>query len=262
MFQMLKTASRLLCCLLLLGASSTRAETVTLAVAANFTAAMKEIAAEFARSSGHRTRISYGSTGKLYAQILHGAPFDLFLAADQERPKRIEEQDQLGQQRFTYAIGKLVLWSAAEQPRIGERTLLDEDFQRLAIANPKTAPYGAAAEQVLDHLQLGSRLADRLVRGDSIAQTYQFVATGNAQFGLVALAQVALDDSGSHWLIPESWYDPLRQDAVLLNSGLENPAALAFIEFLRGRISQDIIRGYGYEVDAIEPGSDQTLAAH
>lgn len=232
-----------------LGLRPIAADQVNVAVAANFTAPMKEIAAAFAEATGHQAVLSFGSTGKLYTQIVNGAPFVVFLAADQERPERLEREG-LATGRFTYASGRLVLWSRSPGYVDADgRILFDGDFRRLAIANPKTAPYGSAAMQVIDGLGLGDRLTPRLVRGDSIAQTHQFVATGNAELGFVALAQVVLDQTGSQWPVPQSMHDPIRQDAVLLRSGAEQPAAQALMDFLHGAQARSIIARYGYLVD-------------
>lgn len=244
----LKSLASLLAILTLFGAGPARAGDVHVAVAANFTAAMKEIAAGFEAASGHRALVSYGSTGKLYTQILHGAPFELFLAADQRRPKLLQA-DQLAEQRFTYAIGKLVLWSSDASRPVNQQALQDGDFQKLAIANPKTAPYGAAALQLLQNLGLNEALRPKLVLGDSIAQTHQFVATGNAQLGFVALAQIALDDRGSRWLVPDALYPAIRQDAVLLNKGRDNPAATALLAYLHSDAARAVIHKYGYGTD-------------
>ncbi len=218
---------------------------VKVAVAANFTAAMKEIAADFERASGHRAIVSYGSTGKLYAQIENGAPFEVFLAADQKRPQLLEEKNAAGG-RFTYAVGKLVLWSSDEKRTVNEQTLGNGDFRKLAIANPKTAPYGAAAVEILKNLGLLDALEPKLVFGDTIAQTHQFVATGNAELGFVALAQITLDHSGSRWSIPDDLYTPIRQDAVLLTRGRDNPAAQALLDYLRSEAARTVIHKYGY----------------
>jgi molybdate transport system substrate-binding protein len=218
------------------------------AVAANFTAAMKEITSNFEHASGHRVITSFASTGKLYTQIANGAPFEVFLAADQTRPQLLEKQGKASG-RFTYAIGKLVLWSSDADRLVDNKSLQRGDFDRLAIANPKTAPYGAAAVEVLEKLGLYDTLVPRLIRGDSIAQTHQFVATGNAGLGFVALAQIALDDSGSRWVVDESLYTPIRQDAVLLARGSDNPAAQALLDYLRSDVSRVTIRKYGYGTD-------------
>jgi molybdate transport system substrate-binding protein len=225
------------------------AEEVKIAVAANFTAAMKEIAAQFEQESGHETLISYGSTGKLYAQIIHNAPFEVFLAADQERPRLLHEQA-LGQAPWTYAVGKLVLWSQDENRDVSAAALSGGEFRRLALANPKTAPYGLAALEVLDKLGLTDTLNAKLVRGDSIAQTHQFVSTGNAELGFVALAQIVLDESGARWVIPQTLYNPIRQDVLLLKRGEDNPAAQAFVEYLKSPAAQAVIKRFGYDVTA------------
>ncbi len=233
---------------LVLGSAMTRAGDVHLAVAANFTAAMKEIATNFEQSSGHRALISFGSTGKLYAQIKNGAPFDVFLAADQKRPKLLEQKN-AASGRFTYAVGKLVLWSSDAKRTANEQALHDGNFQRIAIANPKTAPYGAAAVEIMHNLGVYAKLEPKLVTGDSIAQTHQFVATGNAEFGFVALTQIALNGSGSRWQIPEKLYAPIRQDVVLLKNGKNNPAAQALLDYLQGDAAKKIILKYGYGVE-------------
>jgi molybdate transport system substrate-binding protein len=233
--------------------SSARADEVKVAVAANFTAAMKEIAAGFKRTTGHTALLSFGSTGKLYAQIIHGAPFAVFLAADQKRPKRLEDQGKASG-RFTYATGRLVLWSAMPGFVDDEgKVLANGGFNRLAIANPKTAPYGAAALEILDRQGQSTELSSRLVRGDSIAQTHQFVATGSAELGFVALAQVVLNPEGSRWDVPQSFYTPVRQDAVLLENGAYQPAALALIEYLKGTEARAVIERFGYGIDEAPP---------
>lgn len=222
------------------------ADTVRVAVAANFTAAMKEIATAFEQASGHKTLISYGSTGKLYAQILHNAPFEVFLAADQERPRLLADQ-KLGQAPFTYAVGKLVLWSGDRQREVSAQALKAGGFQRIALANPKTAPYGVAAVQIMEHLGVAKTLRPKWILGDNIAQTRQFVATGNVELGFVALAQIALKDSGSRWEIPQNLYDPILQDGMLLKRGENHPAARALITFLQDPTAQAIIQRFGYE---------------
>jgi molybdate transport system substrate-binding protein len=232
---------------LVLAASVAQAAEVKVAVASNFTAAMKEIAAAFEAASGHELVISYGSTGKIYTQIVNGAPFEVFLAADQKRPQLLVEAGRASG-RFTYAVGRLVLWSADPDLVDAEGSVLHGGgFHRLAIANPVTAPYGAAAVQVLDRLGLMQALEPRLVRGDNIAQTYQFVATRNAQLGFVALAQVALEPTGSRWKVPLELHDPIRQDAALLAPGRDNPAALALMDFLGGPAARAVIERFGYD---------------
>jgi molybdate transport system substrate-binding protein len=233
--------------------SQASAEEVKIAVAANFTDANREIASLFEQATGHTTRISYGSTGKLYSQIEHGAPFELFLAADTARPVKAEEAGlAVSGTRFVYAKGKLVLWSL--KPGLfkdGQRYLEEGAFERLALANPKTAPYGLAAQQVMRHLGVLEALMPRLVRGESIAQTFQFVATGNAESGFVALAQIKdwKGESGTLWEIPSDHYAPIDQAAVLLKRGEHNPAARAYLEFLRSGAAREVITRYGYGVD-------------
>ena len=223
---------------------------VTVAVAANFTATAKRIAAAFAAGSEHVAVLSFGSTGKLYAQIAHGAPYDVFLAADQARPqKAIDEGLAVAASRYTYASGKLVLYSTDAALVDDEGNVLHSTrFARLAIANPDTAPYGSAAIEVLQALGVHDSVAARLVRGDNIAQTLQFVVTKNAQLGFVALAQIIETRGGSRWIVPEGLYTPVRQDAVLLARGASNPAARAFMEFLKSETARDIIRAFGYGI--------------
>jgi molybdate transport system substrate-binding protein len=227
-------------------------ETVRLAVAANFTDVTRKIVPLFEQRTGHEVKVSFGSTGKLYAQIINGAPFDIMLAADEARPQRlIDEGRALEESRFTYARGRLVLWSAdAKRFTNGEAFLRQGDFRRLAIANPKTAPYGVAAQQVLQQLGLWEGITAKLVRGDSIAQAFQFTATGNAELGLVAASQVkAWPQPGSMWPIPKALHQPIAQQAVLLMRGAQNSAALAFLAFLQGQEARVVIRDYGYAVE-------------
>ena len=234
-------------------ALTARADDVLVAVAANFSAPMQKIAAAFAADTRHRAFLSFGATGKFYAQISNGAPFEVFLAADQETPARLEEESlAVPGSRFTYAIGTLVLWSAkaAYVDARGE-VLKSGDFRHLAIANPKTAPYGAAAAQVLNELGLLERLAPRLVQGENIAQTHQFVATGNAELGFVALSQVIADGkvaTGSAWIVPPALYPAIRQDAVLLARGRGKGAAKALVDYLKTDKARAIITAYGYQL--------------
>jgi molybdate transport system substrate-binding protein len=232
-----------------LSAAVAAAAEVMAAVAANFTAPMREIAAGFERATGHTVLASYGSTGTLYAQILNGAPFDVFLAADQERP-RLLASDGRASEPFTYAVGTLVLWSADPDlvDAAGE-VLRQGAFRRIAIANPKTAPYGAAAVQLLEALGVRQQLQDRVVQGESVTQAYQFVATGNAELGFVALSQVVLAPGGSSWPPPRELYDPIRQDAALLERGEGNPAAAALLQYLKSPEARAVIRRYGYDLE-------------
>ncbi|WP_084206841.1 molybdate ABC transporter substrate-binding protein [Marinobacter lutaoensis] len=224
---------------------------VAVAVAANFTDTTRALAERFEAETGHTVTASFGSTGKLYAQIRNGAPFDVFMAADGRRPALLEDSPlAVAGSRFTYARGKLALWSP--QPGTftdAEHYLAEARFTRLAIANPKTAPYGLAAQQVLEHLGLWARLQPRLVRGDSIAQAFQFVASGNAQAGFVALSQVrAWPNDGTLWTVPQAYYAPIEQQALLLTRGADKDAASAWLAWLRGETALAIIRSYGYDV--------------
>lgn len=233
-------------------ASHARAGEVQVAVAANFTAPMRQIAAQFEQDTGNKAVLSFGATGQLVAQIGNGAPFELLLAADDATPAKLEQQGlAVRGTRFTYAIGKLVLWSAMEGYVDGRGEVLGKaNFAHLAIANPKTAPYGAAALETLNKLDLYARLAPRLVQGENISQAQQFVSTGNAELGFVALSQVWKDGkltSGSAWIVPAHLYHPIRQDAVLLNQGAANPAARALLTYLTSNKARAIIRAYGYE---------------
>lgn len=227
------------------------AEQVAVAVAANFTAPMQKIAAAFEVDTGHKAQLSFGATGKLYAQITNGAPFEVLLAADDATPARLEREGKgVANSRWTYAIGTLVLWSA--QPGYVDAqgaVLKTGDFKYLALANPQLAPYGLAATQVMDQLGVTSAVKPRWVQGESIAQTYQFVATGNAQLGFVALSQVMANGAitrGSAWQVPANLHDPIRQDAVLLTPGKGNAAALALLQYLRTDKARAIIRSHGY----------------
>lgn len=225
---------------------------VTVAVASNFLSPFKQLVPVFQKQSGHAVRTVSGSTGKLYAQITHGAPFDVFLAADSERPRLLEENGQtVAGTRFTYARGKIVLWSA-DPRRIttdGKNVLRQQNFKHLALANPKTAPYGKAAVTALQRLDLWQSISPAVVQGENIGQTFHFVATGNAEVGFVALSQV-LDprwkDKGSRWIVPEHLYDAIDQDAVLLKRGQSQPAAKALLQFLKSEPARKMIQSYGY----------------
>ncbi len=234
-------------------ATQADADEVRIAVAANFTDATREIAPLFEQATGHTTRISYGSTGKLFSQIEHGAPFELFLAADTKRPVMAEKAGlAVAGSRFVYAKGKLALWSL--KPDLfqnGEAFLKGGTFDHIALANPKTAPYGLAAEQVMQHIGILETLTPKLVKGDSIAQTFQFAATGNAEVGFIALAQIKgwKGDSGTLWEIPADYYAPIAQAAVLLKKGEDNPAATAYLEFLKSDAAREVIERFGYGVE-------------
>lgn len=223
------------------------------AVAANFAEPIKAIAAVLEKTTGHTLKISTGASGAFYTQIRNGAPFDVFLSADNERPEMLEK-DGLTQPgtRFTYATGKLVLWSA-KAGRVDDKgaVLKAADLGKVAFANPRTAPYGTAAMQVMDKLGLKDALRPRLVQGESIGQTFNFVKTGNADVGFVALSQVLSEGrlkEGSMWVIPQVNHDPIRQDAVLLKRGADNEAAKALLKLLQSPNTRDLIRSYGYEL--------------
>lgn len=222
-----------------------------MAVAANFAGALARIGAGFTAATGHTLQVSAGATGKFHAQIVAGAPFEVLLAADDETPnKLIAAGHAVAGSNFSYAIGKLVLWSAQagvvdEQGNV----LATGRFRHLAIANPKTAPYGAAGLQVLKARGLAEALAPRLVTGESIAQAHHFVSTGNAELGFVALSQIAVPGkpvTGSYWLVPPALYGEIRQDAVLLRAGEKNPAATALLAHLKSAAARDTIRAWGY----------------
>lgn len=234
----------------LLATFSHAAET-NIAVAANFTAPMKVIAADFENATGHKVLLSFGATGKFYAQIKNGAPFEILLAADQETPVKLEkENDAVQGSRFTYAIGKLVLWSAKPDFVDDKGEVLKKgNFEHIAIASPKLAPYGAAAVEVMEKLGLLSTLQPKFVQGENIAQAHQFVFTRNAELGFVALSQVYEDGkvkSGSAWFVPSSLHAPIRQDAVVLMKGKDNPAAKALIEYLKTEKARTVIKSFGY----------------
>ncbi len=227
---------------------------VRVAVAANFATPLKALAPIFEKDTGYKILVSAGSTGKLYAQIKGGAPFDVLLAADDETPAKLEKEgDAVAGSRFTYAIGKLVLWSAKADMVDGQGDVLATgDFKHLALASPSLAPYGAAAVQTVTRLGLLSVLAPRFVQGESIGQTYSFVATGNAELGFVALSQVYENGKitkGSGWIVPAHLYNPLRQDAVVLARAKGNPAATALLAFLKTATTKTVIRSFGYETE-------------
>jgi molybdate transport system substrate-binding protein len=228
-----------------------RAEEVRVAVAANFSGTMKVLSQVFEQQSGHQARIITGATGKFYAQIKNGAPFQVLLAADAQTPLLLEQEGfAVPGSRFTYAVGRLVLWS--KQPDLVDAqgdVLRSARFKRLAIADPRLAPYGAAAVQVLEHMGAMAQVKDRLVQGDSVAQAYQFVASGNAELGFIANSQMVANGqpmAGSSWLVPQSLHSPLRQDAVLLKSGQANPAATALMVFLQSPGARAVMREHGY----------------
>lgn len=233
---------------------SALAEEVKVAVAANFSKPVAEIAKSFEQDTGNKLIVSPASTGKLYVQVKNGAPFEVFLSADNKTPKKLlDESYAVAGTEFTYAKGKLVLWSGdAEKIKDDDSILRQASFKHLAVANPKTAPYGAAAYEVMEQLKLTDTLKEKLVQGENIAQTKQFVESGNAELGFVALSQVFKNSkltSGSMWEIPTTMYSPILQDAVLLKAGEKNAAAKAFLDYLKSEKAKTIIQGYGYVID-------------
>jgi molybdate transport system substrate-binding protein len=236
---------------LALGVSAAQADEVTVAVAANFAGPLAKIAEGFTAASGHTLKISSGSTGKFYTQIVAGAPFEVLIAADDETPKKlIAEGQAVAGSNFTYAIGKLVLWSA--QPGYVDdqgAVLASGKFAHLAVANPKLAPYGFAGLEVIKARGLTEAITPKLVTAESIAQAYQFIASGNAELGFVALSQVVVPGkpvTGSYWLVPSNLYGEIRQDAVLLKPGEKHAAAAALLAYLKSAPAKAVIQAYGY----------------
>ena len=238
--------------ILALAARGVFAAEVQVAVAANFSAPMQRIAADFEQATGHQAKLAFGSTGKFYAQIRHGAPFDVLLAADDETPAKLEKEGMaVAGSRFTYSVGRLALWSA-KPGYVDDRgeVLKQGAFKHLAIASPKLAPYGAAAVETLNRLGLQAALQPKFVQGENIAQNFQFVSTGNAELGFVALSQVIEGGKlkrGSAWIVPPGLHAPIRQDAVVLARGRDNPAALALMKYLKQDQARAIIKAYGYD---------------
>jgi molybdate transport system substrate-binding protein len=219
------------------------------AVASNFIKPMQQLKAQFEADTPHTIRVSYSASGKLFAHIINGAPFDVFLSADQVKPDELIKRGKANAHgRFTYAQGTLILWSSkAALVNNSPDVLSDNKFRKVALANPKFAPYGQAAVDVLNHLSLLKQTKPKWVMGESISQTYQFVATGNADIGFISFSQKP--DHGSYWLIPESFYKPIKQDAILLQNAEKNAAALAFFEFLKSNKAKNIIQSHHYKVD-------------
>jgi len=227
------------------------AEDVRVAVAANFTGPMQKLVKLFEQRTGHRALVSYGSVGMFYAQITQGAPFEAFISADEETPARLEKEGlAIASTRFTYAYGRLVLWSPT--PGLADaRTLQNGTFKHLALSNPKLTVYGAAAREVMRKQGVLDKLVPLLLQGETITQAYQFVLTGNAELGFVALSQVWQDGAireGSAWIVPETLCPPIRQDAVILEKGRSNPAAAALLGYLRSSEASEIIRSFGYSI--------------
>ncbi|GGL40222.1 molybdate ABC transporter substrate-binding protein [Caulobacter rhizosphaerae] len=233
-----------------LAATPVLAADTKVAVAANFTEPAKAIAAAFKAKTGHTATLSFGSSGQFYTQMAHGAPYEVFLSADAERPLKAEQEGlAVPGARFTYAVGRLVLYSRTPGLVDGKGAVLASDrFAKLAIADPAAAPYGEAAVETMRKLKVYDALAPKIVRGASITQAYQYVATGNAELGFVALSQVIDQPGGSRWLVPAADHAPIQQQAVLLRTGEKNPAARAFLTFLKSPAAIAIIRRYGYEV--------------
>jgi len=234
---------------LLAGGCAVAAQT-RVAVAANFTEPAKALAATFEAQSGHKVILSFGSSGQFYTQIARGAPFEVFLSADAERPIKAEAEGlAVAGTRFTYATGRLVLWSQRPGLVDSQGAVLSKGrFEKLAIAEPGSAPYGQAAVETMSRLKLYDALKPRIVQGASITQAFQYVQTGAAELGFVALSQVVNEKGGSRWIVPAAWHTPIDQQAVLLKTGAGNPAAIAFLAYLRSAEAGAIIRRYGYEV--------------
>jgi molybdate transport system substrate-binding protein len=249
--------ARLAACLTfaILGLLPARGDEALVAVAANFADAIQELKPAFEKASGHKLQPTTGSTGKLYAQIKEGAPFHVLLSADAKTPERLEsEKAGVAGSRFTYAVGKLTLWSS-DPGRIGAdgaAALKANDVRHIAIANPDLAPYGVAARETLQSLGLWDSLKPRIVMGQNIGQTHSMVATGNAQLGFIALSAVLgprEGEKGGRWDVPQNLFTPIRQDAVLLNAGSKNDAAIAFLKFLRTPEARAVIERYGYGIE-------------
>ena len=261
------------------------AESATVAVASNFMAPMKVIASEFEEATGHKVNLVFGSSGKLYAQIINGAPFQLFLSADQSKPsKLIETGKHDAQYRFTYAIGKLALVSdtlfgdvASQSPANPKQQVESNQFDRIAIANPRVAPYGKAATEVLDYFDLGDAINSKIVQGENIAQVYQFVSSGNVSLGFVALSQVRsqarsqmgssatdnpqnLLDSNRVWVVPANLHTPIKQDMLLLKSGESNEAAIGLYHWIKSADMQLLIESFGYETVSDSAASEREVA--
>jgi molybdate transport system substrate-binding protein len=231
-------------------AGGAQAAQTHVAVAANFTEPAREIAALFRQKTGHEAVLIFGASGAFFTQITHDAPFEVFLSADEERPRlAIERGFAVPESRFTYAIGKLVLWSRVLDVTDGKAALSAGKFSKLAIANPNSAPYGAAAIETIKTLGVFDALQGKLVRGNSISQAFQFVDSRNAELGFVALAQLHGVTTGTRWLVPENLHSPIRQDAVLLKRGANDEASKAFLTFLKGPDARAIIERFGYAVE-------------
>jgi len=232
------------------GAQAQQSGATHVAVAANFTEPAKEIAALFKQKTGYDAVLSFGASGPIYTQITQDAPFQVFLSADDKRPKDLVGNGfAVTESRTTYAIGKLVLWSRSIDVSMGEDALKANAFSKLSIANPTAAPYGAAALYTLKALGVYAAVEPKIVQGNSIAQAYQFIDTGNAELGFVALSQLANVTAGTRWIVPQNLYKPIRQDVVLLKKGADDAASKAFVAFLKGPEARAIIQKFGYVVE-------------
>lgn len=248
-------------------AAKCTAESINIAVASNALAAIKTISTEFEKQTGHHVIISTGSTGKLYAQIMNGAPFDMFLAANEREPTKLEQSGvTVPESRFTYALGRLIMWSGdkallkrQDMPDTIATVLSSKAVTRIAIANPKIAPYGLAAQQMLQNLGLWDVLQGKIIRGENVSQTYQFAMTNNAQIAFIAKAQLRgepMSEHGSFWVVPESYYSPIRQQAVLLQRSQQIDVARLFANYLRSKNAIDVLKQqYGYGVEMSVSGS-------
>lgn len=252
---MIKISRLFLVCWFSFLANTVAAAQATVAVASNFAPAMSQIVAEFERQTDHRLRLVTGSSGKLYSQIRHGAPFDALFSADQKIPALLAASElAVADSRFTYAVGALVLWSAKGGVASPKDALLQQRFAKLALANPRVAPYGAAAVEVLQQLGLAEITQAKWVQGENIAQTYHFVASGNADLGFVALAQVIAAGTApsTTWHVPEHYHRPIKQDAILLRTGQDNRAATEFMQFMRSEKASVVLQAFGYSADRVE----------
>ncbi|GAB3106043.1 molybdate ABC transporter substrate-binding protein [Pseudomaricurvus hydrocarbonicus] len=235
-----------------------------MAAASNFTATMKDLTRSFEQETGHQVILSFGSSGKFYAQISHGAPFQAFFSADQAKPIALEKAGlAIPGSRITYAEGSLALWSAKPDfANQGEKTLVQRDFRKLALANPRLAPYGQAAMEVLKNLDQVDATRNKWVQGENISQTYQFIDSGNAEMGFVAAPQILKRGKitkGSAWIIPHELYNPIRQDAVILEKGKNSPATHELMEFMRSSRARKIIESYGYAAGAPDQSPKTTI---
>ncbi len=249
------SANKVSCLLimLVLTSSAARAEEILVAVASNFSAPMEQISAVFEEQTEHELNLVFGSSGRLFAQIQNGAPFQLFFSADQQKPQQLEAAGLTVQDsRFTYVTGSLVLWSSNTTLTIEGPDILDSEFTRIALANSTLAPYGRAAEETLAYFNKTEQTRSRWIRGENIAQTFQFVETGNADLGFVAMSQVSSDGEfirGQGWVVPSDSHKPIRQDVVQIKHESECEACSLFLDFMRSPRVADIVQAYGYRVE-------------